>query len=210
MNFYKKNMFIALMSIINIILMSNALVSAELEIRDYQGKHFDSFDRDYDNSIKGPQTIDIKKYRLDVTGLIKYPQSLTYEQVQKLPIVKRTITLHCVEGWSEHLLFEGFRLSELLSLTKPGEGVNTVIFYAADGYSSSLSYKDIIRLDLILAYRINGKTLDAKRGFPFQLVAESKLGYKWVKWITKIELSKESYKGYWEQRGYNNDADVNR
>ena len=210
MKSHKGFVFIFLTSIISIILAVNALVGAELEIRDFQGNRLDSFDRDYDNSIKGPQTIDIKKYRLEVTGLVKFHRSFTYGEIQKLPKVKRAITLHCVEGWTEHLLFEGVRLSELLTLAKPGEGVSTVIFYAADGYSSSLSYKDVIRLDIILAYKINGKTLDAKRGFPFQVVAESKLGYKWVKWINRIELSKESYKGYWEKRGYSNDADVNR
>jgi DMSO/TMAO reductase YedYZ molybdopterin-dependent catalytic subunit len=86
--------------------------------------------------------------------------------------------------------------------------VRTVLFYAVDGYSSSLAYGDVKRLDLMLAAKINGKVLDAKRGFPFQVVAESKLGYKWVKWVTRIELSKDPYEGFWEQRGYDNEADV--
>jgi DMSO/TMAO reductase YedYZ molybdopterin-dependent catalytic subunit len=181
---------------------------AEREIREYQGRPLDPFDRAYDNSIKGPQQVDIQQYRLAVTGLVQNPQSLTYQEVLALPTVKRAITLHCVEGWSEHLLFEGVRLDDVLALAKPRPGVRTVIFYAADGYSSSLSYDDAIRLDVMLAAKINGKVLDAKRGFPFQVVAESKWGYKWVKWVTRIELSKDPYKGYWEQRGYDNEADV--
>ena len=49
----------------------------------------------------------------------------------------------------------------------------------------------------------------AERGFPFQLVAESKFGYKWIKWITTIELSANTdYLGYWESRGYPNDGDL--
>ncbi len=67
---------------------------------------------------------------------------------------------------------------------------------------------DIGRLDLLLAFEINGRTLDAKRGFPFQVVAESKLGYKWVKWVTRIELSDKPFKGFWEKQGYDNQADV--
>jgi len=55
---------------------------------------------------------------------------------------------------------------------------------------------------------MNGLTLSAERGFPFQVVAESKWGYKWVKWVTEIELSvDEHYRGYWESRGYNNNGD---
>jgi DMSO/TMAO reductase YedYZ molybdopterin-dependent catalytic subunit len=189
-------------------LMIGSVVHAEREIREYEGKRLDPFDRAYDNSIRGPQQVDIKEYRLGVTGLVQTPQSLTYQEVLALPNVKRAITLHCVEGWDEHLLFEGVRLADVLALAKPKKGVRTVIFYAADGYSSSLTYDDVTRLDLMLAAKINGKVLDAKRGFPFQVVAESKLGYKWVKWVTRIELSKDPYKGFWEQRGYDNEADV--
>ncbi|VVB61256.1 Oxidoreductase molybdopterin binding domain protein [uncultured archaeon] len=53
-------------------------------------------------------------------------------------------------------------------------------------------------------------TLAVERGFPFQLVAESKRGYKWIKWVTEIELSDNlNYKGYWESRGYSNSGDLN-
>ena len=63
--------------------------------------------------------------------------------------------------------------------------------------------------DIIMAYKMNGVDLPAERGFPFQLVAESKWGYKWIKWITDIELSgDENYRGYWESRGYSNSADL--
>jgi DMSO/TMAO reductase YedYZ molybdopterin-dependent catalytic subunit len=185
-----------------------AIAQAGREIREYQGKRLDAFDRAYDNSIKGPQRVDIKTYRLQITGLVQASQSLTYQEVLRLPAVKRAITLYCVEGWNEHLLFDGVRLADLLALAKPKKGVSTVIFYAADGYSSSLSYDYAVRRDIMLATRINGRVLDAKRGFPFQVVAESKLGYKWVKWVTRIELSDKPYKGFWEQRGYDNEADV--
>ena len=191
-------------------LLAVSAVNAEREIREYEGKRLDPFDRKYDNSIKGPQRVDIKQYRLAVTGLVQTPQSLTYQEVLRLPVVKRAVTLPCVEGWDEHLLFEGVRLADVLALAKPGKGVRTVIFYAADGYSSSLTYEDAIRLDVMLASKINGRILDANRGFPFQIVAGSKLGYKWVKWVTRIELSDKPYQGYWEQRGYDNDADVKK
>lgn len=56
---------------------------------------------------------------------------------------------------------------------------------------------------------MNGLELPPERGFPFQLVAESKYGYKWIKWITEIELSGDANcEGYWESRGYPNDPVV--
>ncbi len=183
-------------------------VQAETEIREYQGEKLDPFDRSYDNSISGPQHVDIEKYRLVVDGLVANPKSMTYKEVMALPVIKKAITLHCVEGWKEHLLFEGVRLEDILASAKPKKGVLTVIFHAADGYTSSLTYAYVKKLDIMLAARINGKVLDASRGFPFQVVAESKLGYKWVKWVKRIELSDKPFKGYWETRGYSNEADV--
>jgi len=181
---------------------------AETEIKEYQGQRLDSFERAYDNSIRGPQQVDLKTYRLKIGGLVEEPIELTYEQVLALPQEKRLITLYCVEGWNEKLLYEGVRLADLLTLARPKEGVKTVIFQAVDGYTSSLEYGFVKEKDPLLAFRINGRVLDEKRGFPFQVVATDKLGYKWVRWLERIELSNEDYQGYWESRGYDNQADV--
>jgi DMSO/TMAO reductase YedYZ molybdopterin-dependent catalytic subunit len=41
------------------------------------------------------------------------------------------------------------------------------------------------------------------------VVAEDKFGYKWARWVTRIELTDdEDYEGYWESRGFSNDADI--
>ncbi len=59
-----------------------------------------------------------------------------------------------------------------------------IIFYAHDGYSTSLPLTHIIDNDILMAHKMNGITLPVERGFPFQLVAEDKWGYKWIKWTT--------------------------
>ena len=64
--------------------------------------------------------------------------------------------------------------------------------------------------DIIMAYEMNNVTLPPERGYPFELVAESKWGYKWIKWMTEIELSDDvTYRGYWESRGYSKTSNVN-
>jgi len=84
-----------------------------------------------------------------------------------------------------------------------------IIFRAHDGYSTSLPASFIRDNDILMAYRMNGVELPAERGFPFQLVAEEKWGYKWIKWITEIEVSDDtSFEGYWESRGYSNEGDL--
>ena len=114
-----------------------------------------------------------------------------------------------MEGWSVTILWEGIRISELLQEAGIESDVTTVIFYAADGYSTSLPLKYLEENQILMAYKMNGVTLPVERGFPFQLVAESKWGYKWIKWITSIELSDDAeYEGYWERRGFPNAADI--
>lgn len=201
----KASIFIFITSLL--LLLSCSGTNGE-EIREYQGKRLDPFDRAYDNSIRGPQTIDIENYRLEVTGMVEDDLSMTYDEILSLPHVEKVITLHCVEGWDETLLFEGVRFHDIFEAAKPKDGVKTVVFYAADGYSSSLPYDFVVDNDLMLAFKINDRVLDETRGFPFQVVAESKYGYKWVKWVTKIELIDTDYEGFWEKRGYSNDADV--
>ena len=61
--------------------------------------------------------------------------------------------------------------------------------------------------DRIMAYKMNGVVIPPERGYPFMLVAEDKWGYKWCKWIDRIEISSNAdYRGYWESRGYSNDG----
>jgi len=179
-----------------------------VEIEEYEGKRLSPFDKGYITSMAGPQEVDIGKYRLVVDGLVEEPLSLAYGQAMALPIARRLVTLHCYDGWKETLLFEGIRLADLLGRAKPRPGVTTVIFYAVDGYSSSLGLDFVTARDIILAARVNGIALDAMRGFPFQVVAEDKYGYKWVRWLSRIELSDQPYKGYTEKMGYPNEADL--
>jgi DMSO/TMAO reductase YedYZ molybdopterin-dependent catalytic subunit len=194
--------------LIVVLAATSSLRAGAAEIRVYEGIQLDPFDRKYDNSIKGPQYVDKNAYRLEVTGLVERPLKLSYEEVMALPHVKKVFTLHCVEGWDETLLYEGVLLKDVLKGAGPKPGIKTVIFYAADGYSSSVTYDFAKKSNIMLGAMINGLVLDAKRGFPFQVVNDGKLGYKWVKWLTKIELTDKDYRGFWERRGYSNDADI--
>jgi len=180
-----------------------------VEVKEYQGEKLGSVDDFRENSIKGVQRIDPEIYLLRIDGLVEQTQSLAYATLQEMPHAKKLVTLHCVEGWSVTALWEGIPVSDLLQQASPTAAANTVIFHAHDGYTTSLPLGTILERNLIIADRINDITLPPERGFPFQLVAEDKWGYKWIKWITRIELSDDTnYRGFWESRGYNNDGEL--
>jgi hypothetical protein len=177
-----------------------------VEIRDYEGKDLSSIDDFFENSIKGPQYIDAENYTLTFWGLVNNKLQLTYDEaINNYQHFQKVITLHCVEGWSVTLLWEGILVKDLIADAGVDPSATTVIFYAHDGYSTSLPLDYVIDNNIMIAYKMNNVTLPPERGYPFQLVAESKWGYKWIKWIVAIELSDNpDYRGYWESRGYSN------
>jgi len=179
-----------------------------VEIREYKGEKLDSIEKFEENSIKGLQHVEIGAYRLRIGGLVARSLSLSYEQVlERHPLSKVTV-IHCVEGWDVKVLWEGVPLAILLDEAGARPSANTVIFRSADGYSTSLPLAYVREKNILLAYRMNGLTLPEERGYPFQVVAEDKWGYKWAKWVTSIELSSDpNFRGYWESRGYNNNGD---
>jgi DMSO/TMAO reductase YedYZ molybdopterin-dependent catalytic subunit len=183
---------------------------AAVEIEEYQGTDLSSIADFRENSIKGPQHLDLESYRLKVDGLVQNPLEYTLGDVtDNHQSYQKVVTLNCVEGWRVKILWEGVLVRDLIKEAKASPEANTVIFHAYDGYTTSLPLDYIVGQDIMLAYKMNGVVLPPERGAPFQLVAESKWGYKWIKWVTRIELSNDAnYQGYWERRGYSNDGNL--
>jgi DMSO/TMAO reductase YedYZ molybdopterin-dependent catalytic subunit len=180
------------------------------EVRDYMGENLSSINSIVDNAIRGTQVINQSTYRLTVNGLVNNPKEYTYNQVVNgFQNYEKVVTLHCVQGWSAEILWQGVLVRNLLDQSGVGSSAKVVIFHAADGYTTAMPLNYFYDNDTLMAYKMNGLTLPPEKGFPFELVAESKYGYKWIKWITQIELSDdENYLGYWESRGYSNDANI--
>lgn len=182
-----------------------------VEITEYQGEDLSSVNDFRENSIKGPQYINGSAYTLQVHGLVDTPRNYTYDGVLSMYTpYSKVVKLDCVEGWSVTILWEGVLVRDILQASHPTEGANTVIFHAYDGYTTSFPIGYFDDNDILMAYRMNNVTIPPERGYPFMLVAESKWGYKWIKWITEIEVSDdEDYQGYWESRGYSDTGDLN-
>jgi DMSO/TMAO reductase YedYZ molybdopterin-dependent catalytic subunit len=182
------------------------------EIRQYQGQALSSINdfQEASTSIEGPQYIDISTYRLTITGLVNKTVTYTYQDIiNNFTDYKKVATLQCVEGWSVKILWEGPLVTDLLKEAGVKPGAVGIIFTAVDGFSTELPLDYLNSSHIIIAYKINNVTLPADHGFPFQLVAENQAGYKWCKWITQMEVTNDpNYLGYWESRGYPNNATI--
>ncbi|OGN99005.1 MAG: oxidoreductase [Chloroflexi bacterium RBG_13_51_18] len=183
-----------------------------VEIKEYEGENLSSVNDFRDNSIKGPQYVDITNYHLQVTGLVANSTNYTYDEViNDFDRYQKVVSLDCVEGWSVNILWEGMQVRDILAQAVPLPEAKVVIFHAYDGYTTSFPIEYIVDNPILMAYTMNDIEIPPERGYPFMLVAESKWGYKWIKWITQIELSNDiNYKGYWEERGYSNSGDLDK
>ncbi|MCL1978100.1 MAG: molybdopterin-dependent oxidoreductase [Candidatus Bathyarchaeota archaeon] len=202
-----------LMGIVGLALQNNTPQNLyPSEVREYQGENLSSMGNMRNNAIAGTQHIDNETYRLNVTGLLNTTLNMSYDEVlSSFQCYQKVVTLHCVEGWSTKILWEGFLVQDLLEQAGFDPDASTVIFYANDGYSTALPMSYIKDNNILIAYKMNDVILPSERGFPFQLVAESQYGYKWIKWVTTIEVSNDSsYLGTWESRGYRNNATISK
>ena len=161
-----------------------------------------------ETSIKGPQYVDIEKYELVVDGMVDRPLRLKYSDILAMQADTRVVRLDCVEGWGLTARWTGVPLEDILNLAGVKAGAKEVIFRAVDGYSSSLHLDYATSGKVLLAYLDNGEPLSPERGFPLQVVAEGKWGYKWVKWLDHIQLIDQDFRGYWELWGFNNEGDA--
>ncbi|MCL5073470.1 MAG: molybdopterin-dependent oxidoreductase [Actinobacteria bacterium] len=189
-------------------LISNTV---EAEATEFQGTKLTPIAEQRNNALAGTQYIDRDTYRLTVDGLVENPLTLTYDDLLSYLQISWLMDLNCVEGWNFTAKWTGPELNSIFNDARVKSDAKIVIFHTTDvpeGYSSlDLSY--IRDNNIIIALKLNDITLPQERGFPFQVVAKSKYGYKWAKWVTRIELSSDTgFRGYWESYGYNNNADV--
>ena len=93
-----------------------------------------------------------------------------------------------------------------LDLARPGTGIKKAALFSEDGYSDDIPYDLARSEDAFLAWSMNGEPLPQQHGYPLRLIVPGIYGMKNVKWLSKIELVNYDFKGYWEKRGWSDEA----
>lgn len=154
--------------------------------------------------------VNLAVWRLEVTGLIAKTGTYTFEELQNLPSTSRPVTLECIaNGIGSHLIstaiWQGVALRMLLE--KQGgalPGARYIAFYSADGYSLSLPLDEVLAVDPILAWRMNGSELPIRHGYPLRALIPGRFGEENPKWLTRIELTDHFVGGLYADQGWYN------
>ena len=152
-----------------------------------------------------------------IYGAMENPINITYSEFQQLPMVSINASTICVgsppetPGLNSYVVYTynwtGVRLSDVLALVEPTEDAVDIKFGDNTLYSSSIPIAEI-RDDMILAIYADGEVLTREQGYPFRVVLPCYWGYKWVKYVSYIEVTDFDHEGYWESHGYPDDGRI--
>ena len=156
-------------------------------------------------------TVKMDTFALRIEGLVEKPYTLTIKELEEMKDRREFVTLQCignpVGGDSiGNALWEGVTLRKIIEKAAPRSSVVKTVFYAADGYTDSIPYPLSLSDDVFLAFKMNGEDLPKVHGYPLRAIVPGIYGMKNVKWISKIELVNFDFKGYWEKKGWSDEA----
>jgi DMSO/TMAO reductase YedYZ molybdopterin-dependent catalytic subunit len=156
--------------------------------------------------------LDPTTYRLRVGGLVNTPSSFSLADLKAMPRAEQVSDFHCVTGWSvSNVRWAGVRLGHVLERAGARKGIGGLRFVSAEKpYDDSLTLRQALLPDVMLAYEMDGGPLSRPHGAPVRLVMPEMYGYKSVKWVEQIELVTAPQAGFWEQHGYDADAWIGR
>ena len=148
------------------------------------------------------------KFRLDIDGAVAHPLSLNWAEFLDLPQQDSMSDMHCVTQWSRYdNHWRGVAARMLLEAVQPNASARHVTFHAHDGYSTNILLDQFDQPDVFLVHEWDGRPIDTAHGGPLRVLVPRLYLWKSAKWIRRIEITTRDRPGFWEVRGYNNNAD---
>jgi DMSO/TMAO reductase YedYZ molybdopterin-dependent catalytic subunit len=153
-------------------------------------------------------SVDRPTWTLRLFGLVNNEVTLDWNAFIALPQTKVVADMHCVTRWSQlDMDWEGVLARELVLLADPHPTAQFVTMHGLDGYTTNLPLAALLEDDVLIAHRVFGEPLSQDHGWPARMVVPARYAWKGAKWISAIEFHEKDRPGFWEVRGYHNDAD---
>jgi DMSO/TMAO reductase YedYZ molybdopterin-dependent catalytic subunit len=135
-------------------------------------------------------------WRLSVDGLVDRPTSFPLAQLKSYPSHSHITELACEEGWSYIAEWIGVPLSYVLNLVEIRPHARYVVYFSIDpDWWESMDMADALHPQTFLAYGMNGDDLPVGNGGPLRMRLPRQLGYKNVKFITRLTVT-DSLQGF--------------
>jgi DMSO/TMAO reductase YedYZ molybdopterin-dependent catalytic subunit len=147
--------------------------------------------------------IDLERWRLRLFGEVEEEKEFTWAEFLALPKSVVRSDVHCVTGWSKmDNQWEGVLVKDLLQQVRLRPTARAVMVHCYGGYTTNLLLEDLLRDEVLLAYRHNGQELTPEHGWPLRLVVPHLYFWKSAKWVRGLEFLPQDRPGFWEMYGY--------
>jgi len=159
--------------------------------RDMISKHFPAINTTNPGS-RGYQILRASNFflwRLQVEGLVASPGEFSLQDLKSLPARTQVTQHNCEQGWSAIAEWTGVPLARVLQEAGTLPQARYVVFHTVDGWWDSLDMFDALHPQTLLAYGMNGAALPVQHGAPVRLRVERQLGYKNLKYLSRMELT---------------------
>jgi len=151
----------------------------------------------------GIPAIDLRTYVLSAGGLLGKEHRFSWQEILALPKSQVDCRLTSVSGWSVRAHWGGIKWNDFLKKISLFPEVNHVRFASVgEGYTTVVQLKDLENPRVLLAYEVNGESIEVDYGGPLRMVIPNLWGYKSCKWLGRIDFINHMEGGYWEDRGY--------
>ncbi len=129
-------------------------------------------------------------WRLDVDGMVQRPSSFSIAQLKSYPSRSQITEIACEEGWSYIAEWHGVPLSYVLDLAGIQPNAKYVVYFSIQpDWWDSIDMADAMHPQTYLTYGMNGDDLPVGNGGPLRLRVPRQLGYKSVKFITRLTVT---------------------
>ena len=154
-----------------------------------------------------PGKLDRETWKIEVGGLCKKPMSFSWQELCAMPKTIADARLTSVTRFSVRGRWGGVKLSDILESVGVGPGASHVRFWSIRHiYDTSIPIAVALKERTLLAYEFDEDYLEEDYGGPVRAFCPYLWGYKSAKSVVRVELSDHYISGFWEQRGYPDEA----
>jgi DMSO/TMAO reductase YedYZ molybdopterin-dependent catalytic subunit len=148
------------------------------------------------DAFKRHQATGFTDWRLSVDGMVAHPASLSLADIRSLPFRNQITEVVCEEGWSYVAEWIGTPLHEVLDAVGVLPQTRYIVYFSIQkGWWESIDMADALHPQTFLTWGMNDGDLPVSFGGPLRLRVPRQLGYKSVKYITRITAT-DSLKGF--------------
>ena len=154
--------------------------------------------------------VNINLWHLEVDGLVENRRTYRLEDLKAILPVEQETTLMCISngldaGLMSNAVWKGTPMRDLIDAAAPLSNAAKVRLYGVDNYTDTFPLEKAMDPTTLIAYEMNGQPLPHNHGYPARVIVPGYFGEKHVKWLTRIELTTNEAKGFYETQGWGPD-----